>query len=292
MKFAAISRALGISTLCLMSYQLRGVNPVALGTRLASFTPVQQPAPTSPLLPFKVGETFTYKVSWKIFDAGVATLALADRLRYQDEEVYRITATARSTGIVSTLYKVLDVFESYLQTGDFCSRKITKSIREGRRHHDTVVNFDLKARQAKLEDRDVDRPELPAKRLESPIPHCVQDVISALYLIRTKNLKVGERLNFPINDGGKTYDVDVEIQATETIKTPAGIFQTVRLEPKVFDGLFNKKGRMFVWITTDSDRIPVQLKAKINFGTITAALTEVNKGSTLPPPPLTKQSPS
>jgi hypothetical protein len=292
MTLAAISRVLGISALGLVSCQFRGLNPVALETRLASLPPVQMPAPTSPLVPFEVGETFTYKVSWKIFDAGVATLTLADRLRYQNEEVYRITATARSTGIVSTLFKVFDVFESYLQARDLCSRKITKTIREGRRHRDTVVNFDLKARQARMEDRDVDRPELPAKRFESPIPLCVQDVISALYLIRTKNLKVGERLNFPINDGGKTYDADVEIQATETIKTPAGMFQTVRLEPKVFDSLFNKKGRMFVWITTDSDRVPVQLKAKINIGTITATLTKVNKGSTSPPPSLTKQNPS
>jgi len=292
MKLAAILRVLGISTLCLMSCQFRWLNPVALETRSASLPAVQKPAPTSPLVPFEVGETFTYKVSWKIFDAGVATLTLADRLRYQDEEVYRITATARSTGIVSTLYKVFDVFESYLQATDLCSRKITKSIREGRRHRETVVNFDLKARQAQTEDRDMDRPELPAKRFESPIPLCVQDVISAIYFLRTKNLKVGERLNFPINDGGKTYDVDVEIQATETIKTPAGMFQTVRLEPKVFDGLFNKKGRMFVWITTDSDRMPVQLKAKVNIGTITAALTRVNKGSTPLPSSLTKQNPS
>jgi hypothetical protein len=292
MKLALISRILGISTLCLMICQFKGLNPVALERRSASLLPVQMPAPTPPLVPFEVGETFTYKVSWKIFDAGVATLTLGDRLLYQDEEVYRITATARSTGIVSTLFKVFDVFESYLQARDLCSRKITKRIREGRRHHDTVVNFDLKARQARMEDRDLDRPELPAKRFESPIPPCVQDVVSAIYLIRTKNLKVGERLNFPINDGGKTYDVDVEIQAAETIKTPAGMFQTVRLEPKVFEGLFNKKGRMFVWITTDSDRMPVQLKAKINFGTITAALTKVTKGSTPSPPSLTKQNPS
>jgi Protein of unknown function (DUF3108) len=292
MKIAMISRGLGISTLCLMSCQFRGLNPVALETRSATPLPVQMPVPSSPLVAFEVGESFSYKVSWKIFDAGIATLTLADKLRYQNEEVYKITATARSTGIVSTLFKVFDVFESYLQARDLCSRKITKNIREGRRHRDTVVNFDLKARQARMEDRDLDRPDLPPRQSESPIPHCVQDVISALYLIRTKNLKVGERLNFPINDGGKTYDVDIEIQATETIKTPAGMFQTLRLEPKIFDGLFSKKGRMFVWITTDSDRVPVQLKAKINIGTITAALTKVNKVSTPHPPSLTKQNPS
>jgi hypothetical protein len=49
------------------------------------------------------------------------------------------------------------------------------------------------------------------------------------------------------------------------------------LEPKVFDGLFKSKGRLFVWVTADAVRMPVQLKAKINIGTITAALTQADR---------------
>ena len=84
-------------------------------------------------------------------------------------------------------------------------------------------------------------------------------------------------VQFPINDGGRTYDVTVEIQAQEEVRTPAGTFQAFRLEPKVFDGLFKSKGRLFVWVTTDAARMPVQLKAKINIGTITAALTQADR---------------
>ena len=98
-----------------------------------------------------------------------------------------------------------------------------------------------------------------------------------VYAIRTKNLRVGELVRFPINDGGRTYDVTVEIQAQEEVRTPAGTFQAFRLEPKVFDGLFKSKGRLFVWLTADAARVPVQLKAKINIGTITAALTQVDR---------------
>jgi len=238
---------------------------------------VQKPSPTTSGAPFEVGERFTYNVSWKVFDAGIATMTLAEKTSFQNEEAYRINATVYSTGIVSALFKVTDVFESFFQVRDLCSRRITKKIQEGRRHRETVVTFDAKARQARMEDRDMNLPDLPPKRTESAVPSCVQDVISALYVIRTKTLRVGELVQFPINDGGRTYDVTVEIQAQEEVRTPAGTFQAFRLEPKVFDGLFKSKGRLFVWVTADAARMPVQLKAKINIGTITATLTQADR---------------
>jgi len=238
---------------------------------------VQKPGVTAGQVPFEVGERFTYNVSWKVFDAGIATMTLAEKTSFQNEETYRINATVYSTGIVSALFKVVDVFESFFQARDLCSRRITKRIQEGRRHRETVVTFDAKARRAQMEDRDLNLPDLPPKRTESPVPACVQDVISALYVIRTKTLRVGELVQFPINDGGRTYDVTVEIQAQEEVRTPAGTFQAFRLEPKVFDGLFKSKGRLFVWVTADAARMPVQLKAKINIGTITATLTQADR---------------
>lgn len=276
MTFLSISRALGILTVLIISAWHFDIEP----TSRTSLSALRAAVPAA-RVPFEVGETFTYNVSWKIFDAGVATMTLAEKLNYQNEDVYKITATARSTGIVATVFRVLDIFESYLQVKELCSRRISKTIQEGRRKRETLLSFDRKKRQARLEDKDLSRPGLPVRRFEASIPYCVQDVITSLYIIRTKPLKVGETLNFPINDGGTTYDVLVEVQAEESVRTPAGTFHTLRLEPRVFGGLFRKKGRMFVWLTNDFQRIPVQLKAKINIGTITASLTKIEKTPTI-----------
>ncbi len=238
----------------------------------------------SDISPFQIGEKFTYLVSWKVFDAGIATLSLVERFHSQNEDLYRIRATVRSTGIVATLFKVVDFFESQVHMGDFCSRQIVKNIQEGRRQRTTMVSFDHRAGLARMNDLDLNRPEVPPKHSETQIPPCVQDVISAFYLVRSKSLKVGETLRFPINDGGRTYDLDVEAQAMESIKTPAGTFQTIRLEPKVFGGLFKNKGRLFVWISNDSERVPVMMKARIAIGTITVALTKAEKGPTMQAP--------
>ena len=262
---AFLASLAGIAGILLLRFAVPGGNTVA----------AQKPSLTA--VPFEVGERLTYNVSWKVFDAGIATMTLAERTTFQNEDAYRINATVLSTGIVSALFKVVDVFESLFYVKDLCSRRITKNVQEGQRHHETVVTFDAKARLARMEDRDLNRPDLPLKRTESPLSSCVQDVISALYVIRTKPLRIGELVQFPINDGGRTYDVTVEVQAQEDIRTPAGTFEAFRLEPKVFDGLFKSKGRLFVWLTTDATRRPIQLKAKMNIGTITASLTQADR---------------
>jgi hypothetical protein len=279
---AAVSRTVVLWVVLSLAY---GLSPHFPSEVQPGFAP-QAVAPKASFpahRPFEVGETFVYSVSWKIFDAGIATLRLAEMSRYQNEEVYKVTATARSTGILSRVFQVLDFFESYFQVKDLCARRLTKKIQEGSRKRETVLTFDPKAHRARLEDKDTNDPELPAKHSESDIPACVQDVISALYLIRTKTLRVGEQVSFPINDGGKTYDVSVEVQATEEVRTPAGEFQTIRLEPRVFEGLFRKRGRMFIWLTNDSHKMPVQLKARMNIGTITAWLTRVSSQPALQP---------
>ena len=241
----------------------------------------QRTAPIVDSRSFTLGEKLTYTVSWKVFDAGIAILHLVDRFRAQNEDLYSIRATVRSTGIVATLFTVVDVFESNVTAADLCSRRIVKNIQEGHRRRTTTVDFDQRGQLARMEDADLSRPGLPPRHSESPIPACVQDVISAFYFVRTRDLKVDETFRFPMNDGGKTYDVDVDVQAVETVKTPAGIFQAYRLEPKVFGGIFKNKGRLFVWITNDAERVPVQLKARIAVGTITASLSRIEKPPTI-----------
>ncbi len=247
-----------------------------------------KPPATVPALPppspFPIGETFVYNLSWKIFDAGTATMTVADRFRYQDEEVLKISATVRSSGLIGTLYSVQDYFESLLAIREFCSRKILKQVNEGWRHREVLVAFDPKNHRALLEDKNLAKPQEPVKQMSTPIPACVQDVISSLYLVRKMDLKVGNRFRLAINDGGRTYDVDVEVQAEEVIKTPAGTYNTFRLEPKVFGGLFKKKGRMFIWYSRDATHIPVQIKARILMGTITASLAKIEKGPALSAP--------
>jgi len=113
------------------------------------------------------------------------------------------------------------------------------------------------------------------RQQENPIPPCAFDVLSSLYYVRTLKLEVGHPFQVPINDGGHTILVDVEVQAKEDIKLPFGTFHTIRIEPQVFGGtLFKKNGRMQIWLADDPSHRLIQLKARLFFGNITATVTK------------------
>ncbi|PYV24460.1 MAG: hypothetical protein DMG24_11420 [Acidobacteria bacterium] len=233
--------------------------------------------------PFSPGETLTYDLSWQIFPAGelVATLT---RSGQGAKDAYEVKATAQSKGFVSLLYTVQDEFRSVFDPHTLCSQSLSKKVNEGRRHKNTQIVFDSARKLAILDERDLATQGAPPKHAENAAPACVEDVISAFYFIRRQPLRVGEQIRLPINDGSRTADVRVEVQALEKIRTPLGTQTAFRVEPTVFGGLLKRKGRMLMWFSDDQQHLPLRVKAIISVGTITADLKSVATPPAVPPP--------
>jgi Protein of unknown function (DUF3108) len=228
-------------------------------------------------LPFSTGERLRYEVRWRGLPAGHAEITVsADR---SAAGRWKASATAKSVGYVSNIYPVEDEYQSQFRHPGFCSTGIHKQIQEGERHREVRLQFDAQRRVAKLEDQDM-TDHTPPKVEQFAIPECVQDILSAVYYARSQPLTVGQSFEFPLNDGAKTIQIHVDVQAEEEITTQAGKFQAIRVEPDVFSGhLFAEKGRMFLWFTKDARRIPVQLRAQIGVGTIIATLSEIGRST-------------
>jgi hypothetical protein len=225
---------------------------------------------------FEPGETLTYDVTWSIFPAGEVTVTLRS-VAGGAKDAYEVTTTARSQGFVSLLFDVRNEFHSLFDPQTLCSQKIVKKINEGRRHKDTSIVFDGARKLAILDERDLSHANAPPKHAENEIPSCVQDVVTAFYFLRRQNFQVGQAIRLPINDGSKTYDVSVEVQARERIQTPLGTRDAFRVEPKVFSGLFKRKGRMLIWFSDDEQHLPLRIKAMVWAGSITGTLRSVSR---------------
>lgn len=224
--------------------------------------------------PFRPGEILTYDVTWTVFRAGEVTATL--RTTGQGpKDAYQVTATARSEGFVSLLFNVEDVLRATFDPHTLCSEGIVKNMLEGRRHKDTRIAFNYPRKLALLDERDLTQSSAPPKHAESDIPPCVEDVVTAFYYLRRQRLEVGHTIELPVNDGSKTQRVVVEVQAREKVQTPMGMFDTLRVEPKVFSGLLKRKGRMLIWLCSDERQMPVRIKAMIAVGTITGTLRSV-----------------
>jgi Protein of unknown function (DUF3108) len=66
------------------------------------------------------------------------------------------------------------------------------------------------------------------------------------------------------------------VETREQIKTPAGIFQTLRVAAEATSGALKGRGRIWVWFTDDGNRTPVQMRAKLGWGTLLFRLQRLN----------------
>jgi CRISPR/Cas system-associated protein Csx1 len=107
------------------------------------------------------------------------------------------------------------------------------------------------------------------------IPNCAHEVITALKQLRRTKVDVGQSVQLPVSDGRKSAAVKIEAQERERVITPAGAFNAVRYEINILNGVvYSRAGRVFIWLTDDERRLPVQIRLRMNFplGTVTLEL--------------------
>jgi len=225
--------------------------------------PTLEPPPATYTFPTK--QTLTFTVDWRVFTAALATFVIE-----QQGTVQKITATADSIGAVTMLFPVIDSFQSGFDTKTGCSDGFSKQTQEGRRKISSDLSFNYKEGKQTLVERNLVKGT--SKQLTTSIPACVSDSLSAIFYVGSQPLTVGQNFRFPLADSMRTVTVTMKVEAKEEIKTPAGTFQTVRVQPTAEEGVVKNRGKIWIWYTDDARHMPVQVRASLFWGTITARL--------------------
>lgn len=226
--------------------------------------------PTSQAHRFLNNQTLHYAAEWRLWKAGDGTLRLE-----QNGDQEHVIGTAEASGAVAVLYRVQDRLESYFDRRSFCSQRILKHSEEGLHKRDTTLVFDGSRGRSVLDERNLRSGE--TKHQENDSPSCVTDVLSGIYYVGAQRLEPGASLIFPLNDGGKTVDVKAYVEGREEVKTDAGNFHTVRVAVYADSGSLKGRGKVWIWYTDDSSHLPVQMRSRLFWGTMTLRLTRVDK---------------
>jgi hypothetical protein len=108
----------------------------------------------------------------------------------------------------------------------------------------------------------------------------VYDVVGALFQLRTLRLEPGQSAQVPVSDGKKAAMARVEAQQRETVETPSGTYRTIRYEAFLFnDVLYQRSAHLYVWLTDDARKLPVQIRVRmpVAIGTITLQLEKEDR---------------
>lgn len=217
-----------------------------------------------------IPEKLVYDLTWTGISAGTATQEIID-----GKDSVRIVSTARSADWISVFFPVEDRVESVLtrvpppQLG--LPLNFRMKIREGRHRRNKEIVFDHARGKARYIDH------LGGEKAELEIGSKTYDPYSCFYYVRTLPLEVGKPVFVSILDNKRLWNIEVQVLKKERIETMLGEVDTILIKPLIkSEGIFQKKGAIYIWLTDDERRIPVKMKTKVAIGSITATLVGGN----------------
>jgi hypothetical protein len=219
---------------------------------------------------FPAKQTLSYSVDWRVFPAGIASFHMES-----DGNMQRISVTGDTVGAVNLLFRVSDRFQSSFNRTTGCSESFSKQLIEGRRQINSELRFDYAHGKAVSNEKNL--VSGINRQQETPIPSCVSDSLSSIFYAASQPMAVGQSFQFPLGDAKKTVPVTMKVEGHEEVKTPAGTFQTLRVEPTADAGVVKNRGNIWIWYTDDDRHMPVQMRARLFWGTITFRLTAIDQ---------------
>ncbi|MBN1540751.1 DUF3108 domain-containing protein [candidate division KSB1 bacterium] len=206
---------------------------------------------------FQIGEELVYKVKFGPLTAGEARLSIRSITQFDGRPVYEIVSTIQTASGFSRIYQVKDLVRSLVDVDGIFSWYIEEHLREGRYNADRWIILNQKEGLA-YNDRDT-----------VAIAPFTQDVLSIIYFIRSQSLQDGKIIQTENIANMKRYPVDVHISQSERIRVKAGEFDCFQVEPRYRPGFQQTpKGRMELWVSNDSRKLPIRIITRLPFGSL------------------------
>jgi hypothetical protein len=195
-----------------------------------------------------------------------------------------LNADVASKGFFPRLFnlKFRERVESTVEPVSFTVQRTTILDEQGKRVRTTESTFDRAKGKMTWTSRDPNNPSAEPRHAITDFSGQLQDVLSAIYFIRTLPLQVGKTFEVFIGDGGKVYKIPVKVVERRRMKTILGRVNVLRVNPELFGPerlIDDEKGEFTIWFTDDAQHIPVGGRVKTDYGTFDIKLKRIIKPS-------------
>lgn len=222
------------------------------------------PSPGAESYPFKVGERFQYAAKLGFLRLGTAWLSVTsiDTVRGVESFVFEFGLDASAP-----FYKSKNVMQSWTGTQDLISRRFHKDMVENGKARQYYYDIFPDSQFYTQEKKTGSQPSISA-----PL-----DDAAFFYFLRTVPLEMGKTYHYDRYFRRELNPVTIKVIKREKMELPGGHeVQCIVLSPEVGEeGVFAPRAKAMLWMTDDAQRIPVQIRSKLPFGTVTLQLEKI-----------------
>lgn len=231
--------------------------------------------------PFYPGEYHKFSLTYFGVEAGTLDLYVKPYKFIKGRKVYHFHGHGKSTSVFSLFYRVNDTGDSFMDYDGLFSHKFNMKLDETLQQHEIIELYDQEDRKVHYYQRMVHkRKGFKLKQFIKDTYEYTQDAITAAFYLRTLDLKVGAEYTYPIVSNGKSWTVKAKIVRKEKIITDVGEFEAFVVKPEThFEGVLQKKGDVFFWISADEHKAFLKIDAKVKIGSVIAYLKELRYGT-------------
>ena len=198
--------------------------------------------------------------------------------------LFKFTGDVSSKGFFAKLFNLRfrEQIESLVDPASFSVTKTKRVDEQGKRSRVSETTYS--DGRLRWSETDPNNPSRPPREGVANFAGRIQDVLSAIYYLRTQPLEVGRSFELNVSDSGVVYQVPVQVVERKIKKTALGRVEVFRVDPQVFGTgrMLQEDGQFSIWITSDSRRVPVSARIKLRYGTFDITLKKVVRNPALP----------
>ncbi|MFN0178888.1 MAG: DUF3108 domain-containing protein [Gemmatimonadales bacterium] len=211
--------------------------------------------------PFAVGERFQYTAKLGMLKLGNASMQVVGIDTVRGAETFNFRFQLNGGNF---LFRIESVLDSWTTVADFKSLRYRNDNKENDKVR--LAEYDIYPDSGFFRQR--------GKPTTEATPDHPLDDAAFLYFVRSTPLEVGKQYRFEKYFRNDKNPLLIRVLKTETMSLPDGTsIECLVLNPVIDDrGMFADRAEARLWLTNDVRRIPVQIRSKYSFGTVTLRL--------------------
>jgi hypothetical protein len=217
------------------------------------------------IISYQPGEKVNYVIHYGAINGGVATMEI-NKDTSSGTELWHTTMMAKTTGMADAIFRVKDIYESYINPETELPVKSIRNISEGRYKRYNVVLFDHASRQ----DSAILTSDLTGVHITQ---RGIHDIISCFYWFRNHfmpgidSIKKGEMITIMTWFTDELYPVRLRYIGNEDVRTRNGRIKCYKFNPVTETGrLFKTEEDISFWLSADKNFLPVKIRFDIFVG--------------------------